>query len=237
MVAAAVIGAAVVGAGATMAASSSASSATQNATNASIAEQNQALAQQAQLSAPYRALGQSAIPQLQSLLGLTPSGAPAAPGAQQAALTQTPGYQFALQQGLQSTQASANAMGLGLSGNTLTALDQYSTGLANQTYQQAVGNVENVVGLGQAAAAGQAANIGNAAANISGSLTNQGINAANIDINQAAALSKIAGGAANQYAAYNTLQGLQNPGGVSPINYAPNPNATDVPTGVVGPIP
>jgi hypothetical protein len=235
MVAVNIIGS-LVGAGATMAAASSAASATQNATNASIAEQNQALAQQAQLSAPYRALGQSAIPQLQSLLGLTPSGAPAAPGAQQAALAATPGYQFALQQGLQSTQASANAMGLGLSGNTLTALDQYSTGLANQTYQQAVGNVENVVGLGQAAAAGQAANIGNAAANISGSLTNQGINAANIDINQAAALSKIAGGVAGQYATYNTLQGLQNPGGVSPINYAPNPYATDVPTGVVGPI-
>ena len=236
MVAAATIGGAVIAGGATLEASSEAASATQDATNASIAEQNQALAQQAQLSAPYRALGQSAIPQLQSLLGLTPSGAPAAPGAQQAALAQTPGYQFALQQGLQSTQASANAMGLGLSGNTLTALDEYSTGLANQTYQQTVGNIENVVGLGQAAAAGQAANIGNAAANISGSLINQGINTANIDINEAAALSKIAGGAANQYTTLNTLQGLQNPGGVSPINYAPNPNATNVPTGVVGPI-
>jgi len=207
MVAAALIvgGATAVGAAATVYAGNKAASATTDASNAAIKEQQAALEQQKQLGAPYTALGQSAITPLQQLLGLTPGSTPAS---QQTALANTPGYQFALQQGLQSTQAAANAAGMGLSGNTLAALDQYSTGLANQTYQQRVGNLENVVGIGQAAAAGQAANIGQSAANIGNIQMAQGQSQAGLAMNEAAALSRIAGGAANQYTTLNTLKGL-----------------------------
>jgi len=206
MVAAAVITSAVVGAVAVTSAGSKAASATRDASNAAVAQQQAALAQQKELGAPYTAFGQSGIKPLQDLLGLTAGSTPAS---QQAALAGTPGYQFALQQGLQSTKAQANAMGMGLSGNTLAALDQYSTGLADQTYQQRVGNLEGVVGIGQAAAAGQAANIGQGAANIGNIRMAQGQTQAGIAMNQGAAYSNILGNAAGQYATYNTLRGLQ----------------------------
>lgn len=207
---------AVVAAGATVYASNQAASATRDATNAAITQQQQALNQQAEMSAPYRALGESAIPTLKGLLGLSGED-------QTKALEKTPGYQFAKEQGLQSTINAASAMGMGLSGNTLEGLDKFSTGLASQTYQQQVGNLENAVNTGQAAAAGQSANIGNAAANTGNLLMNQGNTMAGIDANLAAGLSKIAGNTANQYAMQNTLKGLQSPGS-APIGYDPTAN-------------
>jgi len=196
----------VVSAGAPIYSSNKAASATRDASNAAVKSQEEALAQQKELGAPYTALGQTAITPLEQLLGLTPGSTP---GSQQAALANTPGYQFALKQGLQSTQAQANAMGMGLSGNTLAALDQYSTGLADQTYQERVGNLQGVVGIGQAAAAGQAANIGQSAANIGNIQMAQGQTQAGLAVNEAAALSKIGGGAVNQYLTMQTLKGLQ----------------------------
>ena len=189
---------------ATIAGGSMAAKATQDASNSALTAQKNALDQQANLSAPYRNLGQSAIPQLQDLLGIGGKGA----AGELAALQATPGYQFTQQQGNQATAAKAASMGLGLSGNTLQALDQYNTGLASQTYQNAVNNAYNVTGMGQAAAAGQAANVGNAANNQANLLTNQGTNRANIDINTLAGLSKTLGGAANQYIGNQTLQNL-----------------------------
>lgn len=216
MVASAVIGSGLLGAAATTIAANKAASATEDAANKALRGQEEALAQQKELGAPYTAFGQSGIKPLQDLLGLTAGSTPAS---QQAALAGTPGYQFALQQGLQSTKAQATAMGMGLSGNTLAALDQYSTGLADQTYQQRVGNLEGVVGVGQAAAAGQAANIGQAAANMGNIQMAQGQSLAGIAMNQGAAYSNILGNAAGQYATYNTLKGLQGGGGYPTQNY------------------
>jgi hypothetical protein len=204
MVAAAIVGAAVVGGVATSVAGSSAASATNNATNASVAEQNNALQQQAALSAPYRGVGAQAIGQYENLLGIGPNA-----NAQtiQQALASTPGYQFTQQQGEQGILNAASAAG-GFSGNTATALDRYNTGLADQTYQNALSNAQGAVGIGQAAAAGQAANIGQAAGTISNAYTQQGQNIANIDIGEAAGISKAIGGAANNYAEYSALQAL-----------------------------
>lgn len=79
--------------------------------------------------------------QLARLLGL--SGNPAD---MQSALEQTPGYQFTRDQGLQDTLRQSAAQGFGagpggLSGNTLKALTDYGSGLASQTYQNAVQNL------------------------------------------------------------------------------------------------
>jgi hypothetical protein len=71
-----------------------------------------------------------------------------------ARLAQTPGYQFALQQGLQATQSGFAAQGLGQSGAALKGAAQYSEGLASTTYQQQVQNAMQAVGMGQSAAAG-----------------------------------------------------------------------------------
>jgi hypothetical protein len=208
MVAAAIIGAAVVAGGSAMAAGSMAAGATKDASNAAISEQQTALQQQATLSQPYRDVGSAAIGQYEGLLGIGPN---ANSQTIQQALAQTPGYQFTQQQGEQGILNAASAAG-GVSGNTLTALDKYNTGLADQTYQNALTNAQGAVGMGQAAAAGQAQNVGQAAGNISSTLTNQGTNIANIDIGTAAGISKAVSGGANNYAEYSALQAL-NTGG------------------------
>lgn len=230
-IAGAIIGAAVIGAAGTAIAGHQAAQATQGATNAAINEQQNALSQQAQLSAPYRALGQANIPTLQALL---------TPGSNQTDMLRSlPGYQFAQQQGTQNTVNQATAMGMGLSGNTLQALSQFNTGLADQTFQQEIGNLQNVVGMGQAAAAGQAANIGNAAGNISGALINQGNNLAGISANTIAGMTRAFGNAGNQYVMYNTLQNLMNPTDLSTLGSGQSYTSAGMDTlaqqGVIGP--
>jgi hypothetical protein len=234
MVAAAVI-AGVASVAGTAIAGSEAAGATKSATNAAIAEQQTALQQQAGLAAPYTQLGQSAIPQLQSLLGIgTPgqNGQSSTTAAQQA-LAQTPGYQFTQQQGTQNTLNAASAQGLALSGNTLQGLSQFNAGLADQTYQQAVGNLENTVNTGQAAAAGQAANIGNAASNISNAVIGQGNTLAGIDANTIAGITKSVGNAANAYTTNQTLTDLDNtdPGYVYTGEASPGAGAGTVSAG------
>jgi hypothetical protein len=208
MVAAAIIGGAVVGGIATGVGGSEAAGATNNATNANVAEQNAALQQQATLSQPYRDLGSAAIPEYEALLGIGPQGSAGIADA----LKSMPGYQFTQQQGQTGILNAASAAG-GVGGNTLAALDQFNTGLADSTYQQQVGNISSAVASGQAAAAGQAQNVGTAAANIGGALQTQGNTIAGIDANEAAGINKAIGGAGDQYLQYQTLQALQAQGG------------------------
>lgn len=54
-----------------------------------------------------------------------------------------PGYQFRLQQGQDSVQASAAARGMGLSGATLKALAKYGQGAASDEYQNAYSRYNN----------------------------------------------------------------------------------------------
>lgn len=267
----AIISAAVVTAGATIYASNKSSSATQDATNASINQQNQALTEQAQLSQPYRDLGAAAIPAYEQLLGITPPAAPATatpatgatppmggsptigsvltglggafrpgpggiivpqipggsvPGATRAtpatgatppaaavpnieqALQATPGYQFARDQGEKGILNAASLQG-GISGNTLASLDQFNTGLADETYQQQLDNLARAVGTGQSAAAGQAQNVGTSAANIGNALINQGQTNAGIAANEAAGLTKTIGSAVDQYQTNQALNALK----------------------------
>jgi len=209
MVAAAIAGGALIGAVGSTVAGGEAAGATSAASSGAINEQEWALQQQQAQEAPYTTLGQQATPQLANLLGIGGQGA----AGEEAALASTPGYQFTKQQGNQGTLNAASSTGMALSGNTLQALDKYNSGLADSTYQQAVGNAENAVNTGQAAASGQAANIGNAASNISSNLINQGNTLAGIDTNVAAGISGAATSAANQYATYNTLQNLTSASG------------------------
>ena len=211
MVAAAIIGGAAIAATGTAVASSEAAGATQSAANTAAGEQQNALTQQSQLAAPYTALGQSAMPQYQALLGIGPNANSATT---LAALQNTPGYQFTQQQGQQGIANAASTAG-GVGGNTLAALDQYNTGLADQTYQNAVGNAQGAVGMGQAAAAGQASNIGTAATNMGNIAVGQGNTNASIYANEAAGLSKIAGNTGNQLTTLSALQG-QTGGGFTP---------------------
>lgn len=205
----------VIAAGGAIAASSMSANATGNASRNAIAEQQSALAQQEAEAAPYTSLGQDAISQYKSLLGLTGPNGQGGPGNANtlAALQATPGYQFTQQQGDQATINSAASSGLLLSGNTLEGLDKFNTGLADTTYEQAVQNAQGAVGIGQAAAAGQAANIGTAATNEGNIAINQGNTLASIDANTIAGVTGAINNGINSYTTYNTLQGLLNPGG------------------------
>lgn len=257
MVAAAIIGGAVVGAAGSAYAGSQAASATTSASNAAIGEQQQALAAQEALAAPYTQLGESAMPLYEQLLGIGggPSvGGPGGSGARSAtaggitytmrpggtmvpqlaaggaspgagtgasaggdtgilaALEKTPGYQFTLSQGETGILNAASAQG-GVSGDTLAALDKYNSGLADSTYQSVLGDVQGAVGLGQAAAAGQASNIGTAAGNISQIGINQGNTMAGIDANTIAGITKAVGGGVDSYMTMQALNALNSQGG------------------------
>ena len=84
---------------------------------------------------PYTDEGQTALTALNQNLSYLDT--PYQPT--QAQLAATPGYQFALQQGLQSTQNAAAAQGLGVSGAALKAAASFATGTAQNTYTQDAG--------------------------------------------------------------------------------------------------
>jgi hypothetical protein len=142
-VAAAVVGAGVASAAIGASASKSAANTQAGAANNAANLQYQAT-QNAQANlAPYNQLGQSAINPLLNAMGYNNdfSVNSNSPLQQQFSfnasnLDQTPGYQFALQQGLKSVQNSAASRGLGLSGAQLKGATNYATGLADQTYNQ-----------------------------------------------------------------------------------------------------
>lgn len=106
----------------------------------------------------YRNLGGGATAQLSNLLGIGADPARSVLGqgptsyAQgsdmfsrpfmptQEQLESTPGYQFALTQGLRGVTNQTSARGLAGSGAQAKALGDYATGLASQTYQQQLAN-------------------------------------------------------------------------------------------------
>src|SRR5664279_3895511 len=148
-IAAAVAGSAIIGAGSSLLGGSQASAASGKAADYQMKEAIAAVNR----TAPYELAGNSAANQLQSYNdngGFT-AGQPnylqmsqdAMPGQMsQAELEKTPGYQFTLNQGLQSTQNSAAARGLGVSGAALKGAAAYATGLANTNYQTQFNNAQ-----------------------------------------------------------------------------------------------
>jgi hypothetical protein len=73
---------------------------------------------------------------------------------------QTPGYQFALQEGTRDIGNSFAARGGAASGNALRALNQFNSGLASQTFNTERNALMQMAGMGQVAT-GQAGNAGN----------------------------------------------------------------------------
>jgi hypothetical protein len=228
-VAGAIVVGGVVGAVGSNLAAGKAASATTSAANTAASEQQRALDQQATLSQPYRDLGTNNIQTYQNLLtgANGPNGA-AAPGSAAAGanieqtLQSMPGYQATLDTGIEAAKRSSAASGLNLSGNQVAGVQQFGSQLGDQTYQQMLNNLLQPVQLGQAAAAGQAANVGTAATNLGNIAIGQGNNLANINANEIAGITKAGTGAANQLITYNTLQGLNNPGTSTPPTYPGN---------------
>jgi hypothetical protein len=127
---------------------------------------------------PYNMVGQSAVNSLADLYSLPNSGNPnssgggTAPGtlnpASLNAFTNSPDYQFALQQGTQAMQRSAAAGGTLISGGQLKAGQEFGQGLATQQFGNYYNRLLSLAQIGQSAASGvsnaavtSGANIGN----------------------------------------------------------------------------
>lgn len=157
------------------------------------AEQNQTAANTAQQTAlsnitaaeqPYQTLGSTSANSLGTLL----QNGFQAPTLQQA--ENTPGYQFALQQGTQAIDENAAANGTLMTGKTGTALEQYGQNLAQNAYQQTYNNALNAYQTNANTLMG-GANLGLSSTGQleQGNLTTAG-NTANIDLTSAAAIEQ-----------------------------------------------
>jgi hypothetical protein len=175
-----------VGAATSLTAAGEQASAETNATNS--ADQIQEQANQNQVDqynqtragqAPYREAGYGA---LNTITQDQANGAGFATPWDPSQLSSTPGYQFTLDQGNQAIQRSAAAQGGLLSGAAAKAIDQYTTGLADQTYNQQYSNYladsnQSFNQLASAAGLGQnslttTANAGTASANATSNTAN-----------------------------------------------------------------
>ena len=92
-----------------------------------------------------RLLNQVYTQPLQSTAGMSANAlglnGPGGNAAATAAFQAGPGYQFALEQGLEGVTRAANAAGMGASGNMLREAQTYGQGLANQEYNNWLENV------------------------------------------------------------------------------------------------
>lgn len=136
MVAAAIIGGAVVGGIGTAVASSNAADAQVKSANKAQQTQQAMYNQTRADLLPYNTVGKKS---LNALYGAATANGPdvlQSFNPTQDWLENTPGYKFQLAQGLKATQNSAAARGLGLSGAALKGAAQYTQGLASSNWQQ-----------------------------------------------------------------------------------------------------
>lgn len=209
-IAAAALGAGVLGAGASIYAADTAASAQKSAADqASQTQTNMFNKMQTNLS-PYMAAGTNANSELAAQLpGLT-----SPINMTEANLEKTPGYQFNLTQGLKSTQSGAAARGLGISGAALKGAATYATGLADNTYQNQFNNANTNRTFALNALTGQQSVGENAAAGVgnAGVATGNQIASNQLGAGNASAAASIATGNAVGSAGSSALQGytLQN---------------------------
>lgn len=139
----------------TVAGASISSNAAKSAANtqAQVADKSLAL-QQSQYDttradlAPWRAAGSGALQMLSDSLGLN---GPAGNARGTAAFQKSPGYDFAMSEGLKGVDAGAYARGTGRSGATYKAETRFAQGTANQEFGGWLGKLGTVAGFGQSA--------------------------------------------------------------------------------------
>lgn len=99
---------------------------------------------------PYREAGRGALGTYEATLGL---GTPEARQRALEAFQASPGYQFALEQGLKGVRRGMAARGLSDSGAEMKALERYGQGLAGQEFGQYQQRLAGLAGMGQEEAA------------------------------------------------------------------------------------
>ena len=220
---AAILGSAAVGAAASILGGKSQSDAAKKAakaqtkaTKATIAQQERALERQIGLQEPFRQTGVNALADYATASQYTPFGMDQ--------FNADPGYQFRMSEGLKALERSAASRGILQSGGTLKDITRFGQDVASQEYQNAFQRyleerrqrlqpLEYRINLGQAAASGQAANVGSTAQNVGQLTTSLGnIRSAGIMGQSNAmtgALGNIAGLATQGAEAYGQYQAAQ----------------------------
>jgi hypothetical protein len=178
--------------------------------------QREALAQQLALTKPYVEAGTNALAEYQKLAPYEDFG--------MKQFQADPGYNFRMAEGLKGLERSAAARGLLQSGGTLKGIQQYGQNLASSEYENAFSRYLSqrearldpyryLSSQGQAAAAGQAANVGSSGAALAEIAAQRG----NINAAQAAgtagaignAFSSIGQGVGSYYANQPYMNYLQ----------------------------
>lgn len=153
MVAAAVIGGAVIGAGATAYSGSKAAGAQKDASQAGVAESRYEFDEAKKILKPYVDAGTGSLSAQQDLLGLN------GPDAQKAAIAgvqSSPEFASLTQQGEEGILQNASATGGLRGGNTESALAQFRPQLLTELINQKFARLGGITQLGQASASGQA---------------------------------------------------------------------------------
>lgn len=136
-----------------------------------IEEQRRQFDKLVELMAPYVTAGTGAMTQQQALLGL---GGEQAQQTAIGAIEKSPFFSAMAQQGENAILQQASATGGLRGGNIQGALAQFRPGLLNQLVQQQMANLGGLTQLGQASAAGQAAQGMQSASSIGNLLAQQG---------------------------------------------------------------
>jgi len=165
-----IAGSAIIGAGASIFGGNKAADEQKKASKKAAKLQKQALAQQLALTKPYVEAGTNALAEYQKMAPYEDFG--------MKQFEADPGYNFRMAEGMKALERSAAARGLLQSGGTLKGIQQYGQNIASDEYQNAFNRylleqtkmreerlapLEYQIGLGQAAASGQAANVGTTA--------------------------------------------------------------------------
>lgn len=196
------VGSAVVGGIASNRAAGKAASAQNAGNNAAIAEQRRQYDQTRTDMMPWLSAGTGALGQLQALNSGDFSS-----------FTQSPDYQFAYDQGMQSLDRSAAARGGLYSGGQQADLMKFGQGLATQNYSNYYNRLASMANIGQTSAQNLGQFGANSASGIGNLLSQNGANRASAYQTQGqnfGQLAGIAGNAINRGYEYNLTQ---NPGG------------------------
>lgn len=191
-----------------------------NAANAQVSAENNALAAQNAARStlnPFINVGTGATYTLGQMYGIGQNGQPTGAGNDFSSFTNSPDYQFALQQGNQATQNYLNASGLGMSGAGLTAISNFNQGLASQQFGNYFNRLMGLSNQGmQAATAGVSG--ANAAANTMGNI---GASQASGIIGGTNALTGGINSGISNSLLYSALRNTGNPSGYQPMTGNP----------------
>lgn len=217
--------------------SNKAASTQANAAQQSLDVQKDIYEQQKSLQEPYRQAGLAGQNKLMDYLGLSGNTTNAGYGdwqnpsmtAQQFNQYQDPGYSFRLNEGLKALQSSAAARGGLLSGATLKGITNYGQGAASQEYQNAFNRyqtsrtaalspLQQLQGVGQAAASNQASAAGQFGTGVSNALTG----AANASASGTMGIANALSSGIGSYLNYSQNQNLMNQLGANQSAYSTN---------------